>query len=116
MTTLYIILALIAFPWLVWREYVMVMGLYRAKLAGTLSQTALVLGAPDIFIGVVSDWVLNLTYGRVVFGEWPLDRKELLTQRLTRYLAGPECRNKHRARIICRSLLDPFDPTGKHCE
>ncbi|MFA5899400.1 MAG: hypothetical protein WC829_09850 [Hyphomicrobium sp.] len=100
--------------WALWYLYLIVMGLYRAKLLGKLSPGAMVLGAPALIVGTVMDWFLNVL-ASVVFREWPRTRKELLTTRLTRYINGPQCQNKHWAGIICRHLLDPFDPMGSHC-
>lgn len=111
MTFIYILLSL----WALWYLYLIVMGLYRARMMGRLSNGALVLGAPAILVGVLLDWLVNLL-SSIVFRELPSKPTELLTERLTRYLNGPKCRNQHWAKIICWHLLDPFDssPDG-HC-
>lgn len=115
---LYVLCAL----WVLWYLYIIVMGLYRAKLQHRLTTASLVLGAPVIVLGATLDWALNWTVATVFFREWPRAPAELVTQRLTRYLKDPSPDyntriRRHRAGIICRHLLDPFDPSTKgHCD
>ena len=92
------------------------MGMYRAKLAGRLTGTSLVLAYPAIIIAVVVDWITNWTIAAVVFWELPKSAKELVTQRLTRYIAEDTGWRNRAASWICRSLLDLFDPTDNHCD
>lgn len=102
--------------WGLWYLYLIVMGLYRAKLAGQLSTPSKVLGAPALVVGWLLDWVINWTIATAFFHELPQNIFELVTGRLARYLNGPECLNKHYAQVICRNILDPFDPSGHHCQ
>lgn len=108
--------------WLLWACYVIVMGLRRAQLQGRLSLTAKVLGAPWLLLGIALDWLINWTIAAAFFREWPQGPKELVTQRLARYLKdeGQDYTTrirKHRAGIICRHLLDVFDPNPQgHCQ
>lgn len=102
--------------WALWYLYLIVMGLYRAKLLGRLSKPAIVLGSPALVFGWLLDWLINWTIAAAWFGEWPRSFGELVTDRLQRYIAGPPGRNKKHARIICSHLLDPFDPNPEgHC-
>ena len=101
--------------WALWYLYLIVIGLYRAKLAGKLSAASKVLGAPALIIGFVLDWLINWTIASAFFRELPKAPFELVTGRLTRYMAGPDGSNKRRAKLICEHLLDPFDPSGNHC-
>lgn len=96
-----------------WILYIIVMGLYRAKLAGRLSPSAAVLGAPFLLIGYVVDVLTNLTVAPFVFLEFP--RETLVTTRLTRHLRSGSGWRYRFAKAICNSLLDPFDPRGVHC-
>lgn len=99
--------------YLLWVLYLIVMGLYRAKLAGRLSKPAAVLGAPFLVIGYLVDILANITVAPFLFLELP--RETLVTTRLTRHLrSGPGWRYRF-AKAICNSLLDPFDPRGVHC-
>lgn len=100
--------------YLLWYLYIIVMGLYRAKLMGALTRSASILGAPALVMGIVLDWLANVLLS-VVFRELPAYPRELLSHRLQRYIAGPPCINRHYAQIICLHLLDPFDPSGSHC-
>jgi hypothetical protein len=97
-----------------WGLYLLVMGLYRAKLDGRLTRTSMILGAPYLALGYVCDFVANMTVATIVFLEWP--REVLVTSRLTRHLksGGPSWRH-HIAHWVCKKLLDPFDPKGEHC-
>lgn len=115
MTILYIILSALLSIWTLWYFYIIVMGLYRAKLNGNLSKASLILGAPAIFIGVILDWIINFTIAILVFRELPKSKYELVTTRLSRYINGSGWR-KSWATNICHHILDVFDPTGTHCK
>ena len=68
-----------------------------------------------VLIAVVLDALLNWVVASVIFFEQP--QELLLTARLKRY-HGPAYAGSWRARLaawICTHLLDPFDPSGKHC-
>lgn len=107
-----------------WYLYVLVMGFYRASLAGKLEKWSASwwLALPVILLGALVDLLSNWTIAALWFWEWPRfiwawHRPDLVTDRLTRYLADsyPAGRNKKHAGIICNQLLDPFDPSGSHC-
>ena len=102
-----------AFLWAFWGLYVLIMGLYRAKLAGRLNQYMRWMAAPYLVIGLCVDFVANVTIFTIVFAELP--REWLVTQRLTRHMQGSGWRYRV-ARAICTKLLDVFDPTGMHCD
>jgi len=53
--------------WALWYLYLIVMGLYRAKLMGTLTRSALVLGSPALVIGWLLDWLVNWTLASPFF-------------------------------------------------
>lgn len=96
-----------------WLAYVLVMGLYRAHLAGRLQGAPLVLAAPVIALGLLMDVLANLFLATVFFlelpGEW------LVTSRLAKYLKRPHDWRCAVAWWVCTHLLDPFDPNGTHC-
>lgn len=97
-----------------WLLYVLVMGLYRAKLQGRLSRVALVLGFPVYAIGYLLDVFVQMTVASVLFLELP--REGLVTGRLTRHIKRGKGWRRDLARWICFHLLDPFDPHGVHCD
>lgn len=102
--------------WLLWYLYLIVMGLYRAHMQGRLSKFALVLGSPMLALGFLLDWVVNWTVASVVFFEPPPRLFDLVTERLARYLKGPDGFRKRYAKALCDHLLDPFDPSADgHC-
>jgi len=102
-----------AFLWGFWGLYVLIMGLYRAQLAGRLTTAMKVLGAPFLLAGYITDIVCNLTVAMLVFAEVP--REALVTTRLTRYIKQGAGWRYDAAVWICSNLLDPLDPRGKHC-
>jgi hypothetical protein len=73
------------------------------------------LAYPVVLVGVVVDWLANMVIATVLFQELPGSAKELVTQRLARYIKEPYGRNQRWAKAICTALLDPFDPSGSHC-
>lgn len=95
--------------------YILVMGVYRAHLAGRLTPALYALTAPWVAIGLLMDVVANLLIATFIFLEPP--REWLVTTRLTRYRADePLVSWRYRwACWICDHLLDVFDPTGNHC-
>src|SRR5262245_43995164 len=73
------------YVWGFWGLYVLVMGLYRAKLAGRLTGPALYLGYPFVGIGYAVDILANFTIATALFLDLP--RETLVTSRLKRYYA-----------------------------
>ena len=102
--------------WAFWYLYVLVMGFYRAHLDGRLTKTAWVLAMPAIIAGFTFDLVANWTIATIVFMEPPRRPLELVTDRLKRYIAGAPGFQQDRALWVCNTLLDYFDPSGKHCK
>ena len=116
MQALYVLgLALLSL-WALWYLYVLLMGLYRAKLAHKLTKTAYLLSLPALIIGFVLDLVINWTVAAAWFRQWPQRPFELVTDRLSRYMGADAGWQKVHAMWICTTLLDYFDPHDKHCE
>lgn len=105
----------VLYLWMFWYLYVLVMGFYRAWLANRLTRTATVLAFPALVIGWVTDWLANWTLASLLFWQWPQRPRELVTDRLTRYIATPSGWRAAPAKWVCESLLDYFDPNGRHC-
>lgn len=107
------LLYVIAYLWLFWGMYVLVMGLYRAHLDKRLNWFTYTLSAPFLVIGYAMDCFANIFIASFVFAEPP---KELLvTTRLQRYMGYSVGWRKQLAEYVCEHLLDVFDPTGDHC-
>jgi hypothetical protein len=108
---------LLAFPlsfWLLWVFYLAVMNLKRAGDAGQLTKTAKIMGFPVLFVGLLIDFLVNIFVASFIFLELP--QETLVTARLARHIKGPDSWRKKVAKWICSTLLDSFDPSGKHCE
>lgn len=112
----YAIFAVAGYLLAFWYLYVLVMGFYRAHLDKQLTGIKFVLALPALILGYAVDLLTNWTIATVVFAEFPRTGGELVTTRLSRYMNGPDCVHKKWAYAICNSLLDSFDPTGKHCK
>lgn len=112
-TTIALILAAL---WAFWLLYVFTMGLYRAFLLRRLRGLSLVLCAPVVAVAALVDLVMQLTVFTVVFADLPRDW--LVTHRLRRYMRELPAHHWRRrwADHLCHHLLDPFDPTGAHCD
>jgi hypothetical protein len=100
--------------YLLWVMYLAVMSLARARDAGTLSRTALILGYPLFIVGVAFNIAVNWIVLSVVFLELP--RETMFTSRVTRHCLGGKGWRKRIACWICHDLLDAFDPNRAHCK
>ena len=109
------VLTLLLTLWVFWYLYIIVMGLYRAHLNGQLSWPAKILGAPALIVGYVLDVIMQYTVAAIIWREWPARGEHLVTDRMQRYLAIGHGTRYRKAKWLCEHLLDPFDPTGKHC-
>lgn len=109
MTLLYVL----AYLYVFWLAYVLVMGIYRAKLAHRLHGFVLLLSWPVVLVGLVLDILANLTLAMLIFLDLP--REWLVTDRLQRYVAQKTGWRADFANWVCNNLLDPFDPTNQHC-
>jgi hypothetical protein len=105
---------LLAFMWFFWGMFVLVMGIYRAHLAGRLTKLTTVLGLPFVIVGYAVDIFANLVIAPVLFLDLP--REFMVTSRFVRYNAEPGHNwRKDIATYVCENMLDVFDPTGNHC-
>lgn len=109
-----ILLYVIAFVWLFWYVYIVVMGLYRAQLQDRLKGVVFALALPAIVAGYVMDIIANIFIASVLFLDPP--KEFLVTTRLKRYQkVDPLSWRGRLSFYICEHLLDVFDPKGNHC-
>lgn len=129
------VLAIPLYLWALWYAYILVMGLYRAHLAGRLTRFTYFLAIPALLIGYAMDVLANITIASAMFAELPrvriemrvvsrlglsmkvpaIDVEWLVTDRLKRYIASEAGWRADLATLVCTHLLDYFDPTGEHC-
>lgn len=103
--------ASIAAFYALWVFYLSVMNLSRAKKAGLLSRTALVLGTPVLIVGYLLDCTVNVFVMTLVLLELP--QELTVTARLKRHHA--ESTGWRLAVVLWfEPILDPFDPSGDH--
>ena len=103
--------------------YMLVMQLKRARDTDQLTHPIVKIHAVVLIaVGIKLYITLNLVFGTLFFLDLP--RELEFTKRCQRYLRGREQWPKWgwllRYRIwlaesVCKHLLDPFDPRGKHC-
>lgn len=105
------LLWVLALPYVTWVFYLAVMSLKRAKEAGLLSRTALVLGTPVLIVGYLLDFLLNSIVMTIVLAEIP--REWNVTTRLKRHHRDS---TGWRLAVVkwFEPLLDPYDPSGDH--
>lgn len=109
-TALYLVLGALGFSFFTWGAYLSAMSLIRER--GVLSWQTKLFAYPLVAIGITADFLTNVVIGTVLFLELP--REYLLTIRLDRLLERDDFRGAI-ARWLCRYMLDPFDPKGRHC-
>jgi hypothetical protein len=121
-------LLVLAGLWVFWCLYVFGMGIYRAWLMRRLRGLSAVMAAPVVGVSLAIDAAAQFTVFTAAFaelpplrryalGRWHIILPELLvTHRLRRYSRGGMGWRTRWANEICLHLLDPFDPTGQHCD
>ena len=125
----------VVYMWPFYVFYVLIMAVYRAKLAGRLCGFSLLLLYPFVLVAALVDVLCQLTIASVIFLELPrtcwqsttvtiwrwsfnvtyLYVEPLVTTRLKRLHASDDGWRTALAAYVCQNLLDPFDPTGDHC-
>lgn len=100
--------------WVFWLLYVFTMGLYRAFLSRRLKGLALVMCAPIVAVAFIIDVVVQMTLSTILFLDLPRDL--FVTGRFRRYRKQGKGWRFDFSEYICKHLLDPFDPTGAHCD
>lgn len=96
-----------------WPLYVFVMAMLRAREAGTTTVAAWLLAFPLVIVAVVLDIALNYTLLALLTWDFPQSREITFSLRLERLAKRNDWRGTL-ARWLARSLLDPYDPSGKH--
>lgn len=110
-TALTVAAVLLGALYALWVFFLACMNLKRAKDAGQLTRTALVLGTPVLWVGYLLDAFVNATLMTIVMAELP--REWLVTDRLARH---HRTSTGWRLRVVLwfEPLLDPYDPSGDH--
>lgn len=108
----YSAMTLVVFYWL----YVLMMGTYRAFLRKKLQGLAFVLLLPPLALAFLLDVFVQFTVASLVFWETPRKGEWFVTHRLRTYIRQGAGWRWLIADTLCRRMLDPFDPTGAHCD
>lgn len=95
-----------------WVFYVAVMG-FKDKLA-VMSPVARFHAYAALFLfGYPLDVIANVIVSALAFQRLP--KHWLLTGTLKYWIAADDERRAKWAGYLCRDLLNPFDPSGRHC-
>ena len=111
---IYVLLSAL-YLWAFWYAYILVMGVYRAHLAGRLTKLTFALAMPAVVVGYAMDILCQYTVATLVFLDLPASNEHLVTDRLQRYVADGIGWRSQLSDWICSNLLDVFDPKGNHC-
>lgn len=95
--------------------YILIMRIKRLRDLGELSRGARIAAYPVVIIGVVLDALYHYTWASLLFLDLPARGEHLLTARLKRYVATDDGWRCALATWMCARLLNPFDPSGRHC-
>lgn len=93
--------------------YVASMGMIRAHKDGKLNGFLWTLCLPFVAFSVLYNAAHNATLFALIFAELP--KQWTVSERLKRHIKDPCYRGKI-SRWLCANLLNPFDPTGNHCD
>lgn len=93
--------------------YVTCMNIIRAHDEGKLNGLLWVLSLPLVIVGLLIDFLHQVTLFNLIFWDWPRDLT--VTARLKRHIRDTTFRG-HIARFLCVYVLSPFDHTGNHCD
>jgi len=96
-----------------WPLYVFTMAMLRAHAAGTVTHFAWVLAIPIVLAAVALDVILNYTLFALLLWDFPKSGEYTFSSRLERLVRGNGWRAKV-SRWVAASLLDPYDPSGRH--
>jgi hypothetical protein len=107
------VLAAFVAMWALWVMYLAVMNLQRVNDKTPLTGWTRAFANSVYFPGLFLDALANIVVMTIILFELP--REWLVTPRVTRLKGDPGWRGDV-ARWFCRTLLDPFDPSGCHCK
>lgn len=99
--------------WVLWVFYLAVMNLKRVRDKHGLSVAAKIMGYPVLYIGILLDFIVNVTLFTCIFLELPSET--LVTTRLQRH-ANSKGWRKTLAIWLGEALLNDFDPSGNHLD
>lgn len=99
--------------WLFFLIYVACMNMIKAHKEGKVTGVLWLLCLPAVVIGLIVDFLHQVTIFNLVF--WDIPRDATVTARLKRHIADSGYRGEI-ARYLCVKVLSPFDHTGNHCD
>ena len=108
-----LLLFIVLLPWPMYIIFCGIMALKRAQREGKMNNWIKVLGIPWLVIGYPLDFLLNVTWGSLIFQEIP--HEWTLSTRLWRWSNQTDDLPRQRRALRYRqNLLDPIDPDGIH--
>ncbi len=107
-----ILFLLLAMPWVLWVFFTCTMRLKQVRDAGQLTTAAKVFGYPALGVGLLLDFMVNITVACLIFLELP--KETTVSVRLTRLSKLDAGWRSRWALSIRKALLDNIDPAGVH--
>lgn len=107
----YIVIGIAAF-WVLWVLFLAVMNLNEAKIAGTLSRAVLAPAYLTLWIGLLVDFIVQVTFASVLWLELP--REATVSARVARLIKSGHGYRHDLAVWFRDNLLKPFDRSGGH--
>ena len=96
-----------------WPLYVFCMAMLKARTEGKTTVFAWTLAFPLVITAIALDISLNYTVFSVLTWDFPKKGEYTFSQRLERLVQDSGWRGKL-SRWLALSLLDPYDPSGRH--
>ena len=98
---------------LLWVFYLAIMHMKHIRDDGRLPEDSVLMATGVLYIGLFQDFSYNVMWATLMFVDYPRDW--LVTGRLKKYKHdGVAAWRIKLTNWFARSMLDPFDPSGKH--
>lgn len=108
------LLTSVAASYILWDQYIVLMGLKRVKESGKLTRTMKVLGFPRVVFGMSLDVYVNFFVITVVLFELPKWGEWTVSERLSRHFDHSTGWRFAFSSWVLSEMLDAFDPSGLH--
>jgi hypothetical protein len=106
------VLTSLAASYVLWDQYIVIMGLKRVRDAGKLTPAMRVLGTPRLVFGFALDVYVNVAVITAILGELP--KEWTVSERLTRHFEHSKGWRFAFSAWVLSEMLDAFDPAGVH--
>jgi len=100
---------------LLWGFFIVTANIIKRYKEGELSTSMKIIGWPVVIAFFLCDMAYNITYGTILFWQWPNYKRLTLTARLTYILrTAPDSWRGKIAMFMCKYMIEPWD--AGHCD